>query len=43
MMRGKRTEDCGILLPDEQDMCNLGKENFKYLGGLEANKTKVTK
>lgn len=41
MKRGKKEEDDGILLPDGQIMHDLGNENYKYLGVLEADKVKM--
>ena len=41
MKRGKKEDDEGILLPDGERMKDLGNEDYKYLGVLEANDNKM--
>ena len=41
MKRGKREEDDGVTLPDGEMMKDLGQDDYKYLGVLEANEIKM--
>ena len=41
MKRGKKMEDDGIVLPGGEVMRDLGKQDYKYLGVLEANEIKM--
>ena len=41
MKRGKREQDEGILLPDGEPMKDLGQQDYKYLGVLEADVIKM--
>jgi hypothetical protein len=41
MKRGKREQDEGILLPDGELMKDLGEQDYKYLGVLEADDIKM--
>ena len=43
MKRGKKVEDVGIILPDNEMMKDLADEDYKYLGVLEACDIKMDK
>ena len=41
LKKGKKEEDDGIKLPDGETMRDLGQEDYKYLGVLEASQIKM--